>query len=141
MKTANKKMIIPVVLVGVLVPVFCSGCPGLMLSPIYCSALFGGLIGGIIGYQSEEAVAGALLGAAITGTGELLKQTDNLAKEERKHKDKEKEEEQVVVEITNSNGSITPVELKKKGCVYIGPKGEHYKQLPTEEQLKPAYGF
>jgi hypothetical protein len=46
-----------------------------------------------------------------------------------------------VVEVTNSNGSITPVELKKKGCSYIGPNGERYDELPSEEQLRSVYGF
>jgi len=33
------------------------------------------------------------------------------------------------------------VTLKKKGDSYIGPKGERYDELPTEEQLKPIYGL
>ena len=47
----------------------------------------------------------------------------------------------VTINITNSNGSITPVVLRKQGNVYIGPKGEQYMSLPTVEQLKPVYGF
>lgn len=112
-----------------------------MLSPIYNSALLGGLVGGVIGYQSEEAAAGALLGASITGTGELLRQTDNLAQQKERGKCKERRGERIDVEVTNSNGSFTPVELRKKGCVYIGPKGEHYRELPSEEQLRLVYGF
>jgi len=33
------------------------------------------------------------------------------------------------------------VVLKKKGSIYVGPNGERYEQLPTEEQLKPVYGL
>ncbi len=48
----------------------------------------------------------------------------------------------VTINITNSNGSITPVTLRKQGVVYIGPRGETYTTLPTPEQLKQAgYGF
>jgi hypothetical protein len=47
----------------------------------------------------------------------------------------------VTVNITNSNGSITPVRLRKQGVGYVGPRGEYYDKLPTEEQLKPIYGF
>ncbi len=83
----------------------------------------------------------SVLGGAICGIGELFDQTDKLAKEERKQKDKDEDVQKIVVEINNSNGSITPVELKKKGRIYISPKGEHYKQLPTEEQLAPVYGL
>lgn len=43
--------------------------------------------------------------------------------------------------IHNDNGSITPVKIRKKDGTYIGPKGERYEQLPTEEQLKPLYGL
>ena len=141
MKTATKKTSVATVLIGSLVLSLCGGCSGLLLSPIYSSVLGGALVGGIIGYQSGEAAAGALLGGAFCVIGELLDQTDKLAKEEKKQNDKDEDVEKIVVEIHNSNGSITPVELKKMGRIYIGPKGEHYKQLPTEEQLAPVYGL
>ena len=47
----------------------------------------------------------------------------------------------VTVDITNSNGSVSQVKLQKQGPGYVGPRGEHYETLPTEEQLKPVYGF
>jgi hypothetical protein len=46
-----------------------------------------------------------------------------------------------IVNITNSNGSITPVTLKRSGNVWIGPRGEQYLSVPTAEQLKPVYGM
>ena len=46
-----------------------------------------------------------------------------------------------IVNITNRNGSITPVTLKRSGNVWIGPKGEQYLSIPTAEQLKPIYGM
>ncbi len=141
MKRADGKTAICMITIGILLPVVGGGCGGLLLSPIYNAALLGGGIGGIIGYQSGEAAAGAILGATILGTGEALKQTDQLAKGEDPKDCECRGEEKTVVEITNSNGSITPVELKRKGCDYIGPKGEHYKELPTEDQLRPVYGF
>lgn len=113
-------------------------CNGLKLHPIYSSTLTGALIGGIVGYQSDEPGEGAAVGAAIFGVGQLLHEID------REHKEKEHEDEcgkEVVVEIHNENGSITPVRLKRKDCAYIGPKGERYEELPTEEQLKPIYGL
>jgi hypothetical protein len=115
----------------------------LRLHPIYQQAITGAIVGGIIGYQSHEEGEGAALGAAILGVGELLQQID-----EEKRADKEPGEEDIdgckevfIISVHNSNGSITPVEIEKKDDMYFGPKGEMYEQLPTEEQLKPVYGF
>jgi hypothetical protein len=47
----------------------------------------------------------------------------------------------VAVNITNSNGSISQVQLKRHGVGYVGTRGEYYRQLPTEDQLRPIYGF
>lgn len=47
----------------------------------------------------------------------------------------------VTVNVTNSNGSITQVKLVRQGVGYIGPRGEYYETLPTEDQLRPIYGF
>jgi hypothetical protein len=46
-----------------------------------------------------------------------------------------------VVNVQNSNGSITPVTLHRVGGEWVGPRGERYLSLPTPEQLRPAYGF
>ena len=128
----------------------CGGCGGnssndgrLKLHPIYESALWGAAIGGIIGYQSDETGEGAALGAAIFGIGALLEQTDKMPDEQREEKEEEEDqdEQEVVIQIQNDNGSLTPVVLKKKGNTYMGPNGEHYKRLPTAEQLKPVYGL
>ncbi|MDD5459918.1 MAG: hypothetical protein PHF37_11065, partial [Phycisphaerae bacterium] len=48
--------------------------------------------------------------------------------------------ESVVISIDNGNGSKTPVILQKSGTNYIGPAGEVYTTLPTEDQLKALYG-
>lgn len=45
------------------------------------------------------------------------------------------------VNVLNSNGSITPVRVRRMGNVWVGPKGEQYLSYPTVEQLKPVYGF
>jgi hypothetical protein len=145
MKAVGKRVLAIIVLVSLLASVFCSGC-GLSLHPIYKSTIAGAIIGGIIGYQSDEALAGALIGGAILGAGELLRQTDKIA-EEKEEKEEEgarsepQQDEELVVEVTNSNGSITPVVLSKKGSLYFGPNGEAYTQRPTDLQLRPVYGL
>jgi hypothetical protein len=47
----------------------------------------------------------------------------------------------VTVWVTNSNGSRSPVLLTQEGPWYIGPRGERYFGVPTEEQLRPLYGL
>jgi hypothetical protein len=47
----------------------------------------------------------------------------------------------VTIWVTNSNGSTTPVTLTRQGTSYIGPRGEYYATMPTNEQLRMVYGF
>jgi len=129
MRTTAIRTPVVIGLIGSLVLSVCGGCASLQWHPIYNAALGGALIGWVIGHQSNEDGEGAALGAAIAATGCLLEQIDKSSKEEK-----------VVVELTNADGSITPVVLKKKASVYIGPKGEHYDKRPSEEQLRPLYG-
>jgi hypothetical protein len=51
------------------------------------------------------------------------------------------EQTEATVWITNSNGSRTSVKLKKSGPGYLGPRGEWYPNMPTNEQLRMVYGF
>jgi hypothetical protein len=48
--------------------------------------------------------------------------------------------EEYVINIPNSDGSFTPVKLKKSDNGYIGPQGESYQGHPSIEQLKVLYG-
>jgi len=123
--------------------VLCGCNEGLRLHPIYHEAITGAIIGGIIGYQSHEEGEGAALGAVVFGVGELLEQIDKDTSSEKEYTDEDTDgwKEVFVINVHNSNGSITPVEIERRDDVYFGPKGELYEQLPTEEQLKPAYGF
>lgn len=142
--TTHKTPVIVALIVSALL--LCGCNEGLKLHPIYGEAIQGAIIGGIIGYQSREEGEGAALGAAVFGIGELLKQLDEHECKEKEHEDWDDDDDDgykeiFVIQVHNSNGSITPVEVEKKGNIYIGPKGEQYEQLPTEEQLKPVYGF
>jgi hypothetical protein len=47
---------------------------------------------------------------------------------------------EITVWITNDNGSLTAVTLTRRFSGYIGPLGEYYPTMPTEEQLKILYG-
>ncbi|OHB51670.1 MAG: hypothetical protein A2Y12_02210 [Planctomycetes bacterium GWF2_42_9] len=43
--------------------------------------------------------------------------------------------------IVNDNGSQTPITLTPSGSGFVGPSGEYYPTMPTEEQLKAQYGL
>ncbi len=47
----------------------------------------------------------------------------------------------ITVWVTNSNGSRTSVKLTRDGAWYVGPRGEYYAEIPTNEQLRVVYGF
>jgi hypothetical protein len=47
----------------------------------------------------------------------------------------------ITVWVTNTNGSRTAVKLTRSGPWYVGPRGEYYKTIPTNEQLRVIYGF
>jgi hypothetical protein len=46
----------------------------------------------------------------------------------------------VIVYLGNNSGSEIVVVLTKDGSEFVGPKGERYSGMPTEEQLKLIYG-
>ncbi len=46
----------------------------------------------------------------------------------------------LTVNVPNSGGGYTPVNLVKKGDGYVGPQGEYYQGNPTVDQLKALYG-
>ena len=111
----------------------------------------GALIGAGAGAGIGQAIGGntesTLIGAGVGGTAGYMIGNEQDKKKERARTQAEMEQlrqemNTVTINILNSNGSITPVTLRKQGVVYIGPRGETYTTLPTQEQLKQAgYGF
>ena len=89
--------------------------------------------------KGEGAIAGAALGAAIGAA--VGHQSDNSRQNYENLSNRIDAQNSVVVNVTNSNGSITPVVLRKVGNQYLGPRGEYYNVLPTEKDLKGPYGF
>jgi len=47
----------------------------------------------------------------------------------------------MVINVQNSNGSMTPVTLRQVGNQWVGPRGEYYNNLPTVGDLRGVYGF
>lgn len=156
MKTKNSTKTQIIMILIALVLLLNTGCgEGMKWRPVYDSAMFGALVGGIIGYQSDETEEGIALGASLFALGEVLKQSDEhpspqkqsqqqpqkTVSEAKRPPVRESIKETYIIEIHNDNGSITPVEIRKDGDQYVGPTGEHYDKLPTEAQLKPFYGL
>jgi hypothetical protein len=56
----------------------CGGCTDLKYHEIFMTGLGGAAVGAIVGHQSDECAAGALVGAAVFATGDLLFQIDKL---------------------------------------------------------------
>ena len=112
--------------------VFVCGCESDAQTGAGLGALAGAGIGQLAGGDTESTLIGAAIGG---GAGYMIGN-------ERDKKQLREEINTVTVNITNPNGSITPVKLKKQGVGYIGPKGEYYSNLPTSEQLRQAgYGL
>ena len=105
-------------------------------------AAIGSLAGAGIGQLAGGDTESTLIGAAIGGGAGYMIGGEQDKKKTKAEIDSLRQEMNIVtVNITNSNGSITPVRLRKQGVGYVGPRGEYYGKLPTEEQLKPIYGF
>ena len=101
-------------------------------------ALAGAGIGQLAGGDSEA----TLIGAAVGGTaGYMLGNESERQKAQVERAYMRQEMRTVAVNITNSNGSVSQVRLRRHGVGYVGTRGEYYHRLPTEDQLRPIYGF
>ncbi len=118
---------------------FSLGCE----SDAQTGALIGTAAGAGIGQAIGRDTGSTLIGAAVGGgAGYMIGGEQDKKKAAAEREQLRQEMNTVTINITNSNGSITPVRLRRQGVVYIGPKGETYPTLPTEEQLKKGgYGF
>ncbi len=106
------------------------------------TALIGTAIGAGVGALAGGSTEATLIGGAIGGGAGYMIGNESDKKKTRQEIDAVRAEQDVVtIWITNSNGSQKAVRLRKDGPGYIGPRGERYPSLPTEEQLKPVYGF
>ncbi len=115
-----------------------AGCENDAGNQALLGAGLGAGIGAIAG-DSDGALTGAAIGA---GAGYLLGSGSDKQKAQQQEIGQIRAEQQVVsVWITNSNGSKFEVKLRRSGPNYIGPRGETYTSMPTEDQLRPVYGF
>jgi len=101
----------------------------------------GAALGAILGNNAkglskgEGAVAGALLGGLLGNAyGGQQQQIQGLQGQIDAAQSR-------VINLTNSNGSTTPVVVRQTPQGFVGPRGELYSQMPTSAQLRPVYGF
>jgi hypothetical protein len=101
--------------------IFTGGCESSGQTGAALGGLGGAGVGAIVGHQQGKAAEGALIGGAVgAGAGYLLgnEQDKKEAKVERAAL--REEMNYATVNITNSNGSISQVRLRKQGVGYVG---------------------
>jgi hypothetical protein len=105
-------------------------------------ALIGGAAGAGIGQLAGRDTKSTLIGAGVgAGAGYIVGNESDKNKTKAEIEGLRQQTNEVTVNMTNSNGSVSTVKLRRQGVGYVGPRGEYYSTLPTEAQLKPIYGF
>jgi len=117
---------------------FVAGCQSDAQAGSAIGALAGAGIGQLAGGNTESSLIGAAVGGAA---GYMLGNESDRQKAQAERDCMRQEMRTVMVKVTNSNGSIVQVPLRKQGVGYVGTRGEYYSILPTEGQLRPVYGF
>lgn len=118
--------------------IFVVGCGSDAMTGAGIGTLAGAGIGQLAGGDTE----GTLIGAAVGGGVGYIVGNESDKKKARAERYRIREEmNYVTVNIRNSNGSISQVRLRKQGVGYVGTRGEYYDHLPTEDELRPIYGF
>jgi outer membrane lipoprotein SlyB len=134
------KTLITILMVSIasLALAFFAGCE----SDAQTGAAIGSLAGAGVGQLAGRSTESTLIGAAVGGgAGYMIGNEQDKKKATADRENIRQEMNTVMVNVTNSNGSVIQVPMRKQGVGYVGPRGEYYQTLPTGEQLKPIYGF
>jgi hypothetical protein len=117
---------------------FVAGCE----SDAQVGSAIGALTGAGIGQLAGGNAESTLVGAAVGGTaGYMIGNESDKKKTQAERAYLRQEINTVLVKVSNSNGSMIQVPLRKQGVGYVGTRGEYYSTLPTEDQLRQVYGF
>ncbi|MBN2018920.1 MAG: hypothetical protein JW749_01705 [Sedimentisphaerales bacterium] len=134
------KQIITIVLTLTLswTTIFSAGCQ----NDAQNGAVLGGLIGAGVGQLAGRDTEATLIGAAVgTGAGYIIGNESDKTKTQTQMYAMRNDINSQIVNVTNSNGSIVQVRLRRYGVGWLGTRGEYYPTLPTSGQLRPVYGF
>ncbi len=105
-------------------------------------ALLGTGIGAGVGALAGGDTESTLIGGAIGGAAGYMLGNEGDKKSATTDRETIRQEMNVITKnVTCNNGSIIQVRLARDGVGYRGPRGEYYSTLPTEDQLRPVYGF
>jgi hypothetical protein len=133
--------VITAMLIAILavVSVFTVGCETQGQS----GALIGSGVGAGVGaLASGGSAEGTLIGAAVGGgAGYIVGNEGDKKQQQQQMQSMQQQQNSVLINIHNSNGSVSTVKVNRSGIGYVGPRGEYYDHLPTEAELKPVYGF
>lgn len=135
---AKNLVTILMVVVASLGLAFVGGCESDAQTGAALGALAGAGIGQLAGGDTESTLIGAAVGG---GVGYMLGNESDRKKARAEGAYLREEMNTVVVNVTNRNGSIIQVPLRKYGVGYLGTRGEYYPALPSEDQLRLVYGF
>jgi hypothetical protein len=123
---------------GAFALVFICGCASNAQTGSALGALAGAGVGQLAGGDTQSTLIGAAVGGAA---GYMLGNESDKTKAEMERARLHRRMNTVAVKVTNSNGSVIQVPLRKYGVGYVGTRGEYYPTLPTQDQLRPVYGF
>ncbi len=136
------KYIMTIIAVAGLITVgFTSGCENEAQTDALIGTGLGVGIAAVTGGEGSDLLVGGAIGG---GAGYILGNEADKKKAQQTPvyaAGTTTQQEIVSVWVTNSNGSKTEVKLRKTSTGYMGPKGEVYSSLPTEDELRPVYGF
>lgn len=118
--------------------IFAAGCQSDAQTGSVIGALAGAGIGQLAGGDTESTLIGAAIGG---GAGYMLGNESDKQKAAADRALLREDMNHVTVNITNSNGSVSQVRLRRQGVGYVGTRGEYYHTLPSEDELRPVYGF
>ena len=136
MVTRTMQILIAVVVMIALLIV--GGCQNDAMTGTAVGSLAGAGIGQLAGGDTESTLIGAAIGA---GTGYIFGNESDKKKTANEMQHIRQEIDTQIVRVTNSNNSIILVKLRRQGVGWVGTRGEYYSKLPTEDQLRPVYGF
>ena len=114
------------------------GCQNDAQTASAIGTLAGAGIGQLAGGDTESTLIGAAVGA---GAGYILGNESDKKKTQQQMYTMRDDMNSTMVNVTNSNNSVIQVKVKKHGVGWVGPRGEYYSKLPTQDQLRPVYGF
>lgn len=105
------------------------------------STLIGGAIGAGAGYAYQEWFRDGNGNGNGDDDDEILGDADDDGVPDYDEDYGVNGENTVVVDVTNTDGTTTPVRLVRQGDIWVGPRGETYDTFPTEEELRQRYGY